>query len=153
VITGRLPASCSGVRITAIAALGLFAKLQGCQFEPRKTQRTDSFGVLGEEATDDIRVLSTDERGAPWDVNESELLLQPYADQFEISHFQQSVLSRLNDGTTTTIYRSDKEYDRKVAFWQQMECSQPATETATAITFHPKPHSFAGIAAVIRTHF
>jgi hypothetical protein len=135
--------------------LGLFAKLQGCTFEPRLIPRTDSFGrTIGEYESDDVKVLSTDEHGDAWDVNESELLLQAYADQFEISNFQQSVLSRLNDGTTTTIYKSDREYANKVAFWRQMDCVQETVnESATSITFHPKPHSFAEIAAVIRKHF
>lgn len=131
--------------------LGVFAKLQGCRFEPVFRDTVNSAGqTIKVELDDVIKVLDI----AGNDANESEMLLQRYAAQFGISDFAQSVLSRLNDGTTTTIYDSDRWFTQKLAFWRQLELSQPETvnEKGT-VTFHPTQHGFAEIAAVIRKHF
>jgi hypothetical protein len=119
---------------------------------PSEIESEDDDGNTITVRTEDWQVLDPIMGG---DVNESELLFQCYADRYGISHFAQGALSRLNDGTSVTIYKSDKDATLKRAFWEQMECSHPATvdENQTAFTFHPKRLDFAGIAAVIRKHF
>lgn len=134
----------------SFCCLGLFAALQGCSFTPTQIENDDGDMVDG----NDTEVLDPQGLG---NVNESELLRDDYAERYGISPFMQSALSRLNDGTTISVYPSSTECE--LAFWRRLAASGIATMTENAasphgtITIHPKRHNFTEIAAIIREYF
>lgn len=110
----KVPHTATTPALYGYCCLGLFAeKVAGCQFrvsyEDIERDELDENGdatgnvISVEEETDDLECIDDTGRN----VNESELLSQPFADRYGITGWLQDILSKLNDGQTITYYNED----------------------------------------------
>lgn len=134
--------------------LGVLAKSQGATFE---------FGTEADEDEDgnDIEV-SKDEATVELptrpcqDLNDSEMLLQDFADSLGLTDGHQNFLSQLNDGGECTV-KHDQPFFALYQKYAESE-SAPRSNTSnvvdpTARLFKMAKHSFAEIRQIILTEF
>lgn len=133
--------------------LGVFAKVQGCEFSFAEIDGEDDDGdpatIQADECT--IQQPLDPVAGTFGDLNVNEMLAQDYADQFGISEAHQGLFTHLNDGGEMKLAPGDPMFElaRKLCVSERQSVSI-ATEDRL---FKFNPHTFAEISKIISENF
>lgn len=125
--------------------LGVFALVQGATFKKEIVQDENGHDCEGSEMQGLVAGIGN--------INESELLLPDWANQFGITHDQQSFLSTLNDGTNQWVKAADpmlplyKKYAVEVFSETTNGFGMPGYQ------MHFRKHTFAEISKIISDEF